>query len=235
MKMNTNTMMISRVASMLNVSRHTLKLWEEQFAPFLTIPRDENNARTYTIGDIEVLQLIKNMKESRAGEDVITNTLELREKETVIDVDTPVQEKSEDEEDIRSSLSKIVSFVESDEVKQLLKIDDTVKRLEKDIVHQVHEIVHEEIATASDAHATINQMELSTIGKKLDHLADTSVDEREFYQYEITKERKIAEDHMSAREERLMAVVQDRFREESRSPDPKWGVTKIKNIFGFAK
>ena len=235
MKMNTNTMMISRVASMLNVSRHTLKLWEEQFAPFLTIPRDENNARTYTIGDIEVLQLIKNMKESRAGEDVITNTLELREKETVTDVDTPVQEKSEDEEDIRSSLSKIVSFVESDEVKQLLKIDDTVKRLEKDIVHQVHEIVHEEIATASDAHATINQMELSTIGKKLDHLADTSVDEREFYQYEITKERKIAEDHMSAREERLMAVVQDRFREESRSPDPKWGVTKIKNIFGFAK
>ncbi|MGA9289330.1 MAG: MerR family transcriptional regulator [Anaerobacillus sp.] len=234
--MNTNTMMISRVASMLNVSRHTLKLWEEQFAPFLTIPRDENNARTYTIGDIEVLQLIKNMKESRAGEDVITNTLEMRANESLTVAEIPVQEKSEDEEeDIRSSLSKIVSFVESDEVKQLLKIDDTVKRLEKDIVHQVHEIVHEEIATASDAHATINQIELGAIGKKLDHLADISVDEREFYQYEITKERKIAEEHMSAREERLMAVVQDRFREESRTPDPKWGVTKIKNIFGFAK
>ena len=235
MKMTSNTMMISRVASMLNVSRHTLKLWEEQFAPFLTIPRDENNARTYTIGDIEVLQLIKNMKESRAGDDVITNTLELRTKEPM---NLVVEESSEDRaehENISVSLSKIVSFVESEEVKQLLKMDETVKRMEKDIVHQVHEIVHEEIATASDAHATINQMELSAIGKKLDNLADVSVDEREFYQDEVKLERKLSEERISAREERLMAVVQDRFRDESRSHDTKWGVTKIKNIFGFAK
>ncbi|WP_347549923.1 MerR family transcriptional regulator [Pseudalkalibacillus hwajinpoensis] len=234
--MTNSTMMISRVASMLNVSRHTLKLWEEQFAPFLTIPRDENNARTYTVGDIEVLQLIKNLKESRAGDDVITSALELHIRETPDFREPAIPQKREGEEDIRLSLSKIVSFVESDEVKQLLKIDDTVKRLEKDIVHQVHEIVHEEIATASDAHATINQMELNNIGKKIDALADVSVDERELYQYEITKERKISEDHMSAREERLMAIVQDRFREESaKIQDPKWGVSKIKNIFGFAK
>ncbi len=230
MKMN-NTMMISRVASMLNVSRHTLKLWEEQFAPFLTIPRDENNARTYTIGDIEVLQLIKNMKESHAADEVIINTLELQGKETEkITPSEPIEQV-----DIQTSLSKIVSFVESEEVKKLLSMDETVKRLEKDIVHQVHEIVHEEIATASDAHASINQMELNAIGKKIDHLADVSVDEREFYQFEVTKERQIADEQMSAREERLMAVVQDRFRDESRSHDPKWGVTKIKNIFGFAK
>ncbi|WP_226657595.1 MerR family transcriptional regulator [Guptibacillus hwajinpoensis] len=226
-----NTMMISRVASMLNVSRHTLKLWEEQFAPFLTIPRDENNARTYTIGDIEVLQLIKNMKESHAADEVIINTLELQGKETEkITPSEPIEQV-----DIQTSLSKIVSFVESEEVKKLLSMDETVKRLEKDIVHQVHEIVHEEIATASDAHASINQMELNAIGKKIDHLADVSVDEREFYQFEVTKERQIADEQMSAREERLMAVVQDRFRDESRSHDPKWGVTKIKNIFGFAK
>ncbi len=230
MKMN-NTMMISRVASMLNVSRHTLKLWEEQFAPFLTIPRDENNARTYTIGDIEVLQLIKNMKESHAADEVIINTLELQGKEAE---KTPPSEPI-DQVDIQTSLSKIVSFVESEEVKKLLSMDETVKRLEKDIVHQVHEIVHEEIATASDAHASINQMELSAIGKKIDHLAEVSVDEREFYQFEVTKERQIADEQMSAREERLMAVVQDRFRDESRAHDPKWGVTKIKNIFGFAK
>ncbi|MCA0990675.1 MerR family transcriptional regulator [Guptibacillus hwajinpoensis] len=226
-----NTMMISRVASMLNVSRHTLKLWEEQFAPFLTIPRDENNARTYTIGDIEVLQLIKNMKESHAADEVIINTLELQGKEAE---KTPPSEPI-DQVDIQTSLSKIVSFVESAEVKKLLSMDETVKRLEKDIVHQVHEIVHEEIATASDAHASINQMELNAIGKKIDHLADVSVDEREFYQFEVTKERQIADEQMSAREERLMAVVQDRFRDESRAHDPKWGVTKIKNIFGFAK
>ena len=229
-KMN-NTMMISRVASMLNVSRHTLKLWEEQFAPFLTIPRDENNARTYTIGDIEVLQLIKNMKESHAADEVIINTLELQGKEAE---KTPPSEPIE-QVDIQTSLSKIVSFVESEEVKKLLSMDETVKRLEKDIVHQVHEIVHEEIATASDAHASINQMELNAIGKKIDHLADVSVDEREFYQFEVTKERQIADEQMSEREERLMAVVQDRFRDESRAHDPKWGVTKIKNIFGFAK
>jgi len=226
-----NTMMISRVASMLNVSRHTLKLWEEQFAPFLTIPRDENNARTYTIGDIEVLQLIKNMKESHAADEVIINTLELQGKEAE---KTPPSEPIE-QVDIQTSLSKIVSFVESEEVKKLLSMDETVKRLEKDIVHQVHEIVHEEIATASDAHASINQMELNAIGKKIDHLADVSVDEREFYQFEVTKERQIADEQMSEREERLMAVVQDRFRDESRAHDPKWGVTKIKNIFGFAK
>lgn len=233
--MTSNTMMISRVASMLTVSRHTLKLWEEQFAPFLTIPRDENNARTYTIGDIEVLQLIKNMKESRAGDDVVTNTLELRLKEPVNIEGKESSENLDEHENINVSLSKIVSFVESEEVKQLLKMDETVKRMEKDIVHQVHEIVHEEIATASDAHATINQMELSAIGKKLDTLSDVSVDEREFYQYEVTKERKLSEERISAREERLMAVVQDRFRDESRSNDTKWGVTKIKNIFGFAK
>ena len=232
MKMN-NTLMISRVASMLNVSRHTLKLWEEQFAPFLTIPRDENNARTYTIGDIEVLQLIKNMKESHEDDETIIIALDQKGKGAE-NIQVPMNDPI-DQAEIQSSLSKIVSFVESDEVKKLLKIDETVKRLEKDIVHQVHEIVHEEIATASDAHATINQMELNSIGKKIDHLADISVDEREFYQFEVTKERKIAEDHMSAREERLMAVVQDRFRDESRSHDPKWGVTKIKNIFGFAK
>ncbi|MCA0172000.1 MerR family transcriptional regulator [Bacillus sp. RAR_GA_16] len=226
-----NTMMISRVASMLNVSRHTLKLWEEQFAPFLTIPRDENNARTYTIGDIEVLQLIKNMKESHAADEVIINTLERQGKEA----EKTLPSEPIEQVDIQTSLSKIVSFVESEEVKKLLSMDETVKRLEKDIVHQVHEIVHEEIATASDAHASINQMELNAIGKKIDHLAEVSVDEREFYQFEVTKERQIADEQMSAREERLMAVVQDRFRDESRSHDPKWGVTKIKNIFGFAK
>ncbi len=265
--------MISGVADLFKVTKHTLKQWENQFSAFLEIPRDENNSRTYTDRDLEILYLITNMKASNTDDDAISLALEQhiielqeqkaidefnqaaelkrqeieREKELQAQVEevekveeSVVYSTYEDQEEIKESLSKIVSFVESEEVKQLLKMDKTVKKMEKDIVHQIHEIVHEEIATASDAHASMNQLELNAIGKKIDDLTDVSAEERAFYQEEVEKERKVAAAHMSEREERLMAIVQNRFRNEEtqvkrNEADSKWGVGKIKHILGFVR
>ncbi len=267
--------MISGVADLFKVTKHTLKQWENQFSSFLEIPRDENNSRTYTDRDLEILYLITNMKASNTDDEAISlaleqHLIELEEQKAIDEMelknDEAVEEAefeeeefeiiqeveikaeeaivypaSENQDEIKESLSKIVSFVESDEVKQLLKMDKTVKRMEKDIVHQIHEIVHEEIATASDAHASMNQLELNAIGKKIDDLTDASVDEREFYQQEVEKERKVAETHMSAREERLMAIVQNRFRGEestvkgNEQNESKWSVGKIKHMLGFVR
>lgn len=269
--------MISGVADLFKVTKHTLKQWENHFSEFLEIPRDENNSRTYTDRDLEILYLITNMKASNTDDEAISlaleqHLIELEEQKAIDEIQLKAEEAVEeaeyeedeieaeiisepeiraeepivhttyeDQSEIKESLSKIVSFVESEEVKQLLKMDKTVKRMEKDIVHQIHEIVHEEIATASDAHASMNQLELNAIGKKIDDLTDASVDEREFYQQEVEKERKVAEAHMSEREERLMAIVQNRFRSEE-SPvkrneqnDSKWGVGKIKHMLGFVR
>ncbi|MCA0985664.1 MerR family transcriptional regulator [Guptibacillus algicola] len=271
-----NQLMISGVADLFKVTKHTLKQWENQFAEFLEIPRDENNSRTYTDRDLEILYLITNMKASNTDDEAISlaleqHLIELEEQKAIdemeeLESDEAVEEDEfeeeelqpdiepeikaeepivyttyEDQSEIKESLSKIVSFVESEEVKQLLKMDKTVKRMEKDIVHQIHEIVHEEIATASDAHASMNQLELNAIGKKIDDLTDASVDEREYYQQEVEKERKVAEAHMSEREERLMAIVQNRFRSEespvkrNEQTESKWGVGKIKHMLGFVR
>lgn len=273
--------MISGVADLFKVTRHTLKQWEAQFSPFLEIPRDENNARTYTDRDLEILYLITNMKASNTDDDAIAlaleqhlieeeqkaiEELELQKQQEVLEeepievveeveveveqeiIEEVYEEESamqatnlDDQDEIKESLSKIVSFVESEEVKQLLSMDKTVKKMEKDIVHQIHEIVHEEIATASDAHTTMNQLELNAIGKKIDDLADVSADEREFYQHEVEKERNVAAKHMSDREERLMTIVQNRFRNEetavkrNEEPESKWSMGRIKNILGFVR
>ncbi|WP_171016963.1 MerR family transcriptional regulator [Pseudalkalibacillus caeni] len=254
--MSRDKITISRASSITRVSPHLLKTWEKQFSAFFEIPRDRNNSRNYTKADIETVKKIKEMKENKVEDEMIIKLLELQmnppasnpveikpelieslitDEDIEIPEDTGERTSVDSSEEIVSSLSKMVSFIESKEVKELLKVDTKLKDLEKNIVHQLHEIVHEEIATASDAHTSMNHMELSSISEKVERLANVSTEERISYRTEAEQQRKLIEEKIALREERFIALVQERFRKEVEEPKHKPGMGFLKNILGFAK
>jgi DNA-binding transcriptional MerR regulator len=235
---------ISEVSSKLGVAASVIKKWEEEFATFLEIPRNENNVRTYTLSDIETLRKIKNMKEKKVDNETISKLFKLQGLEIKSSsqmygdqAKTEFQQfSSELTSDMIISLNKLVTFVESNEVKELLSLEPKLKQVENNIIHQLKRAVHDEVAAAADAHVEMNAIEFGNISDRITDLTETTLNETVMYQTEIAKERELLEKSISEREVQFISLVQERFRkEEEEKNESKWSLNYLKQFMGFAK
>ena len=236
---------ISEVSSKLGTAASVIKKWEMEFAPFLEIPRNEFNVRTYTQFDIETLTKIKNMKEKKVDNETISKLFKLQglEKKAYSQQSgdagkTEFQQlSSELTSEMILSLNKLVTFVESNEVKELLSLEPKLKQVENNIIHQLKRAVHEEVAAAADAHVEMNAIEFGNISDRLSDLTEVTLNETVMYQTEIAKERELLEKSIAEREVEFISLVQERFRkeEEEEKNESKWSFHYFKQIMGFAK
>jgi len=235
---------ISEVSSKLGIAASVIKKWEAEFENFLEIPRNEHNARTYTQSDLETLTKIKNMKEKKVDNDTISKLFKLQGLEIKSNSQlygeqgkTEFQQfSSELTSDMIISLNKLVTFVESNEVKELLSIEPKLKQVENNIIHQLKRAVHEEVAAAADAHVEMNAIEFGNISDRLSDLTETTLNETVMYQTEMKKERELLVKSIAEREVQFISLVQERFRkEEEEKNESKWSLNYLKQFMGFAK
>jgi len=236
---------ISFVSSKLGTAASVIKKWEEEFALFLEVPRNEKNARTYTNADIETLKKIKNMKEKNVDNKTIHKLLTLQGLEHKLNTSTNSenvsgkihQYSSELTADMIGSLNKLLAFAESEEVKDLLSIESKLSEIEKNIVQQVKTAIHEEVAAASEAQVEINAIEFGNLSERLTDIKETTVIERELLQNEIAEERNLLQRSIEEREIEFISLVQEKFRkeEEELKKDNKWNLSFLKQFIGFAK
>ncbi|MFC0269920.1 helix-turn-helix domain-containing protein [Metabacillus herbersteinensis] len=222
----------SKVASLLGESTYMIKSWESEFPEFLSIQRDSKNSRKYSPENIETLRKIKAMKNNGFDTVTITQLLHSQSGNQVI----PRSPNIETSEELKASLEKLVSFIESDEVKNLLKVDTRLTKLEDDLVEKIEGSFQSHIASSTQTHIKINQAEFASIKEKISSLSIVSHQERELYQDEIKQERELAKKHIDSREQRFLAFVKEHQRKQGEQPiEPKSGIGLLKQFMGFAR
>ncbi|MBD1380321.1 MerR family transcriptional regulator [Metabacillus arenae] len=234
--MEYKTLTRAKTVKVLGITAHVLKGWESEFEAFLNIPRDENNTRIYSEKTIKTLQTIKEMKEKHVDKETIEKILQMqlmnREKEERMEKELGYSYQ------MRESLNKMETFIESEKVKNLLNIENRFFQLEKNVVGQVQEMFRGELEAAATAQVRFQKAEFEEIGDKLCDLVDTSEKERAYYQAEINYEREIAKQQIAQREEKFIAFVKDQARkkeEKEMKKESKWGLNLFKQFIGVAK
>ena len=221
---------ISKAASLIGEKTYLLKEWERDFSEFITIERDEKNARRLTMENIEILRKIKSFKDSNMDEQTIKQLLQ-NQNGSIATSKTQVDQ--EDVTEIKESLSKITAFIDSTEVQQVLGINKRLKELEQNIVFSISQQVNETAKLQTE----VARIEFSDVQEMISTLSDTSVVEREVFKEEIHREREFHQNQTDMREERFLGFIkqhqnrQERIKQEQRST----GLSFIKQFIGFAK
>lgn len=221
---------ISKAASLIGEKTYLLKEWERDFSEFITIERDEKNARRLTMENIEIFRKIKSFKDSNMDEQTIKQLLQ-NQNGSIATSKTQVDQ--EDVAEIKESLSKITAFIDSTEVQQVLEINERLKELEQNVVFSISQQVNETAKLQTE----VARIEFSDVQEMISSLSDSSVVEREVFKKEIHREREFFKNQTDLREERFLAFIkqhqnrQERIKQEQRST----GLSFIKQFIGFAK
>jgi hypothetical protein len=221
---------ISKAASLIGEKTYLLKEWERDFSEFITIERDEKNARRLTMENIEILRKIKSFKDSNMDEQTIKQLLQ-NQNGSIATSKTQVDQ--EDVTEIKESLSKITAFIDSTGVQQVLEMNARLKELEQNIVFSISQQVNETAKLQTE----VARIEFSDVQEMISSLSDASVVEREVFKEEVHRERELFRNQTDLREERFLAFIkqhqnrQERIKQEQRST----GLSFIKQFIGFAK
>jgi DNA-binding transcriptional MerR regulator len=228
-RLATKYITISKAATLVGEKAFILKNWEEEFSEFIKIERDENNTRQLTAENIELLRKIKSFKDSHMDVQTIKQLLQ-NQNGTESKMKSHVDEEAVT--DIKESLSKITSFIESMEVQDVLKLNDRLKQLEENVIHSVNQ----QIAETSKLQTEVARIEFSDVQEMITALSDTSEIERELYKEEVRRERELVLKQTDEREERFLAFIkQHQNRQERIKHEQRSGLAMIKQIMGFAK
>lgn len=242
--MNEQLLTISHVSSQIGVTTHTLKSWEKEFQSYLTISRDSNNARIYHKTDVLTLLELKRLKEEGFDKKSIIQFLIeeseklSKQKEAEVSIEEEFACSSEaiptndNPEELVTALTN--SILHSEEMKQLLSIDNKLNELEDRLAQKVVTAIHDEVAAASDSQLKSASLGFSKLSSSIEQLSKTAVLERKAYQAEVIKERDILSLEIAKREEKFIAFVQERFRNQVKE-QPKKRLGLIKNLISFAK
>lgn len=218
---------ISKAASLVGEKVFILKQWEEEYSDFITIKRDEKNARLFTAENIEFFQKVKAFKESNMDTQTIKQLLQ-NQKTTV---PSSAQEAS-DVTELQETLLKITSFIESQEVQSMLKLDERLDKLEKNVVSSVSEKITETARLQTE----VARFEFSDVQDMITSLAVTAEAERASYKEEIQVERELAQKKTDEREERFLTFVREhQHRSERMKQEQKSGLGFLKQILSFAR
>lgn len=218
---------ISKAASLVGEKVFILKQWEEEYSDFITIKRDEKNARLFTAENIEFFQKVKAFKESNMDTQTIKQLLQ-NQKTTV---PSSAQEAS-DVTELQETLLKITSFIESQEVQSMLKLDERLDKLEKNVVSSVSE----KITETAKLQTEVARFEFSDVQDMITSLAVTAEAERASYKEEIQVERELAQKKTDEREERFLTFVREhQHRSERMKQEQKSGLGFLKQILSFAR
>lgn len=219
---------ISKAASLVGEKAFILKQWEEEYADFISIKRDEKSARLLTAENIEMLQKIKTLKESNMDTQTIKQVLRNQTNTSV----TNSEANSSDLTELKETLSKLTTFIESPEVQNMLKIDDRLDKLEKNVVSSVSE----KITETAKLQTEVARFEFSDVQDMITSLAVTAEAERSSYKEEIQVEREIAQKKTDEREERFLAFVKEhQYRSERVKQEQRSGLGFLKQILSFAR
>ncbi|UHA57928.1 helix-turn-helix domain-containing protein [Metabacillus litoralis] len=218
---------ISKAASLVGEKVFILKQWEEEYSDFITIKRDEKNARLFTAENIEFFQKVKAFKESNMDTQTIKQLLQ-NQKTTV---PSSAQEAS-DVTELQETLLKITSFIESQEIQSMLKLDERLDKLEKNVVSSVSE----KITETAKLQTEVARFEFSDVQDMITSLAVTAEAERSSYKEEIQVERELAQKKTDEREERFLTFVREhQHRSERMKQEQKSGLGFLKQILSFAR
>jgi|GEM_PF-317909 len=75
MEKNSQTLTISQISTLLNVSKPTLRFWEKEFAGILVPMRTDGGQRRYTSKHVEIVNEIRSLKKAGLSLDEIRATL----------------------------------------------------------------------------------------------------------------------------------------------------------------
>ncbi len=217
---------------MLGVTTHILKKWETAFSPFLMVLRDEENARIYTEESMDILRLIKEMKDK--GLEDVTIHQELAQLKAESEKEEPVMDQEEIPEvyNVSATLEKIEKYLldkerERDEWAQL---ESRFKHLEKSLVEQFHEFMNGRAETASSVEENNLKPEIAEVEDEVEAVHEEKEEE------ECPKEREEMQKFIQKREERFVAFVQQhQRRKENKAKQRKTRRSIFKNFMETAK
>ncbi|WP_335871754.1 MerR family transcriptional regulator [Bacillus sp. 2205SS5-2] len=243
---------ISNATKILKITPHILKSWEITFTPLLTIRRDENNARQYTPENLHLLRRISELKKQESSDSeiilIIQSEIEREKKikreqeERIARAQRKIRDQEKTErvspknlEDIYESVQQLTTIV-SRTPEEKDPLQPHLEKLEENIVSKVRNIVHKEVTSSAAKQNRVNTTEFSSISHKVDTLREISQFEREFYQDELQKERDQVTESVADREEKFIALVQDRLRNRpEQKEETRLSFHFLKTLFGFAK
>lgn len=229
--MTENYVYISKASLLVGEDAYMLKAWESEFEKFLHIKRDAKLARIYSPENIEMLRRIKSLKEAGLDKKTIALMIEAQQ---MVEKNPPQLKHKEEADEIKKSLSKIVEFIDSKQVENLLQLNLKIKKMEMGIKTTIIE-TNKEHELLLQAQYEKNKLEFKKINDQLQELTNTSKTEREMYQEEIQNERQLVKEDIEMRERRFLSFVREHQQKQDRLKHKKSGFRFIKNMIGFAK
>lgn len=218
---------ISKAASLVGEKVFILKQWEEEYSDLISIKRDDKNARLFTAENIEFFQKVKAFKDSNMDTQTIKQLLQNQRTTSTSSV-----QEGNDATELQETLSKITSFIESQEVQNMLKLDERLEKLEKNVVSSVSE----KITETAKLQTEVARFEFSDVQDMITSLAVTAEAERASYKEEIEVERELAQKKTDEREERFLTFVREhQYRSERMKQEQKSGLGFLKQILSFAR
>jgi len=218
---------ISKAASLVGEKVFILKQWEEEYSDLISIKRDDKNARLFTAENIEFFQKVKAFKDSNMDTQTIKQLLQNQRTTSTSSV-----QEGNDATELQETLSKITSFIESQEVQNMLKLDERLEKLEKNVVSSFSE----KITETAKLQTEVARFEFSDVQDMITSLAVTAEAERASYKEEIEVERELAQKKTDEREERFLTFVREhQYRSERMKQEQKSGLGFLKQILSFAR
>ncbi|PMC39591.1 hypothetical protein CJ195_06650 [Bacillus sp. UMB0899] len=216
---------ISKAASLIGEKAFVLKQWEEDFCDLITLKRDERNVRLFTGENIELFQKIKAYKERNLDNETIKQLLQQQPvgsspQTGLIDADIA---------ELKETLSKITSFIESRQVQSMIQMDERLDLLERSVISSVSE----KISETAKLQTEVARIEFSDLQDMITSLEVTAEAERETFKEEVQQEREIAQRKTDEREERFLAFVREHQYKQERIKQDKSGF--LKQILSFAR
>lgn len=218
-------MTISKAASLIGEKAFVLRQWEEDFCDLITIKRDEKNVRLFTGENIEFFQKIKAYKERNLDNETIKQLLQQQSATNHIGLN------NQDVVELKETLSKITSLIESNQIQSMSRIDERLDRLEKNVVSSVSE----KISETAKLQTEVAHIEFSDLQDMIASLEVTAEAERESFKEEVQYERELAQRKTDEREERFLAFVRDHQKKQERMKQEKSGLGILKQILSFAR
>lgn len=216
---------ISKAASLIGEKAFVLKQWEEDFCDLITIKRDEKNVRLFTGENIEFFQKIKAYKERNLDNETIRQLLQQQSATARTGLN------SQDVTELKETLSRITSLIESNQIKSMSQMDERLDRLEKTVVSTVSE----KISETAKLQTEIARYEFSDLQDMITSLEVTAEAERESFKEEVQHERELAQHKTDEREERFLAFVREHQNKQERMKQEKSGLGILKQILSFAR
>lgn len=216
---------ISKAASLIGEKAFVLKQWEVDFCDLITIERDEKNVRLFTGENIEFFQKIKAYKDRNLDNETIKQLLQ---QQSAPDHAGP---NRQDVAELKETLLKITSLIESNQIQSLSQMDKRLDRLEKNVVSSVSE----KIGETAKLQTEIARIEFSDLQDMITSLEVTAEAERESFKEEVQHERELAQRKTDEREERFLAFVREHQNKQEKMKQEKSGLGILKQILSFAR